>query len=341
MMPICTQSCCVWMVFFYLISPVCAQTPFDCNGRMFRVIEKQGGTLFEEITFDDATGKVDFTERNLYFGERINGIAYHPTQNLIYGVLLGKTYRLCRIDGDYQLEKLVELPLPTGMLFVSGDISPDERYLVLLGFSPDETTNLLALVDLSSPNFETQLFPLKTTHPSLPSIYCADIAFHPTKNELYGFDHLSGRLITIDIQKGEIDNSTFPVSEVLQGNVPTIFFDAFGTLFGIGSPTAGFSTNRRLYRFDLGTGLITDLQRLSFEGNQDGCSCPYKVKLLNRVSERNISACRTFDFTFTVINRTDIVQQNVTFSDTLPAHFVINAIHDFPFSRQYRNNPWY
>ncbi len=303
-----------------------AQTPFDCNGRMFRVIEKQGGTVFEEITFEATTGLAQFTERNSYFGERINGIAYHPTQNLIYGVLLGKTYRLCRIDGDYRLEKLVELPLPTGMLFVSGDVSPDERYLVLLGFSPNETTNLLALVDLSSPNFDTQLIPLKTTNPSFSSIYCADIAFHPTKNELYGFDHLSGRLITIDINERKIDNFKFPISDVLKGNVPTIFFDAFGNLFGIGSPTAGFSTNRRLYRFDVGNGDITELQRLNFEGNQDGCSCPYKVKLLNRVSQRKVSACRTFELTFTVINRTDLVQKGVTFSDTLPEYFTIRAI---------------
>ncbi len=310
---------------------VCAQTPFDCNGRMFRVIEKQGGTVFEEITFDDTTGLAQFTERNLYFGERINGIAYHPTQNLVYGVLLGKTYRLCRIDGNYRLEKLVELPLPTGMLFVSGDISPDERYLVLLGFSPNETTNLLALVDLDPPNFDTQLIPLKTTNPSFSSIYCADIAFHPTKNELYGFDHLSGRLVTIDINERKIDNFKFPISNVLQGNVPTIFFDAFGNLFGIGSPTSGFSTNRRLYRFNVANGEIIELQKLDFEGNQDGCSCPYKVKLLNRVSQRKISACRTFELTFTVINRTDLVQKGVTFSDTLPEYFAIQSITNFPF----------
>lgn len=331
MIPKMTQFYNILLMLCCAMTLMRAQTPFDCNGRMFRVIEKQGGTVFEEITFDDATGLVQFTERNLYFGERINGIAYHPTRNLIYGVLLGKTYRLCRIDGDFRLEKLVELPLPTGMLFVSGDVSPDERYLVLLGFSPNETINLLALIDLESPNFDTQLIPLKTTHPYFSSIYCADIAFHPTKNELYGFDHLSGRLITIDINKREIDNFRFPVSDVLKGNVPTIFFDALGNLFGVGSPTSGFSTNRYLYRFDVGDGNITELQKLNFEGNQDGCSCPYKVKLLNSISQRNLSACRTFDLTFTIINRTDIVQKGVVLSDTLPEYFVIQSITNFPF----------
>ncbi len=315
-----------------LCNIACAQATFDCNGRMFRVIEAQGGSLFEEMSFNETTGEIQFEELGSYFGTRINGIAYHPSQNLIYGVVLGKTYKLCRISADYQLQELVELPLPEEMLFVSGDVSPDERYLVLLGFSPEEPINLLALIDLTSGNFETQIFPLKTTSRKNTSIHCADIAFHPTNNKLYGFDHLSGRLVTINLLSRTIDNSSYPISEVLAGNVPTLFFDAFGNLFGIGSPYKGYSTNRRLYRFDLQNGYITDLERLSFEGNQDGCSCPFKVKLLNRVSKRNAAPCTLLDFNFTVINRTDIEQTNVSFRDTFPSYCKITAINKIPYN---------
>lgn len=306
-----------------------AQQPFSCSGRMFRVIEAQGGTVFEEI-FLEENWKVRFEERQTYFGEQLNGIAFHPGQRLIYGVQLGKEYRLCRIDSEYQLESLRTLPLPTNMLFVSGDISPDERYLVLLGYSPDETTNLLALVDLTDPEFRTELLPLQTTNPAQAIIYCADIAFHPTDNRLYGFDHLGERLVQINLEQRRIDNSTYPVTEVLAGNVPSIFFDAFGRLYGIGAPYKGLATNRRLYQFNLEDGSAEELTKLSFEGNQDACSCPYQVKLLKRVSSRRAAPCTRLSFEFILINRTDFVQEGVTFRDTFPADFTIQAISQIP-----------
>lgn len=306
-----------------------AQAPFTCNGRMFRVIEGKGGSIFEELFIDEA-GRIRFEERNVFFGERLNGIAFHPRKKLIYGVQLGKQYRLCRIDGNYQLESLTTLPLPTDMLFVSGDVSPDERYLVLLGYSPDETTNLLALVDLTDPQFRTELFPLQTSDPEQRIIYCADIAFHPTDNRLYGFDHLGERLVRIDIENRLIDNTTYPTSKVLQGNVPSIFFDAFGRLYGIGAPFKGLATNRRLYQFNLENGAVSELSKLSFEGNQDACSCPYQVKLLKRVSSRSAAPCTRLKFEFVMINRTDFVQEDVSFRDTFPEKFRITQIDKVP-----------
>lgn len=325
----------LWRLFTIVLlmcSPIGAeaQQPFSCNGRMFRVIEAQGGSVFEEI-FLEENWKVRFEERQTYFGEQLNGIAFHPSQRLIYGVQLGKEYRLCRIDSEYQLESLRTLPLPTNMLFVSGDISPDERYLVLLGYSPDETTNLLALVDLTDPEFRTELLPLQTTNPAQAIIYCADIAFHPTDNRLYGFDHLGERLVQINLEQRSIDNSTYPVTEVLAGNVPSIFFDAFGRLYGIGAPYKGLATNRRLYQFNLEDGSAEELTKLSFEGNQDACSCPYQVKLLKRVSSRRAAPCTRLRFEFVVINRTDFVQEGVTFRDTFPEGFSIQAISQIPY----------
>lgn len=315
-----------------------AQQPFSCSGRMFRVIEAQGGSVFEEIFLEDKWN-VRFEERQTFFGELLNGIAFHPSQRLIYGVQLGKEYRLCRIDGEFQLESLRSLPLPTNMLFVSGDISPDERYLVLLGYSPSETTNLLALVDLTDPEFRTELLPLQTTNPAQEIIYCADIAFHPTDNSLYGFDHLGERLVQINIEQRRIDNSTYPVTEVLAGNVPSIFFDAFGRLFGIGAPYKGLATNRRLYQFNLEDGSVEELTKLSFEGNQDACSCPYQVKLLKRISSRRVAPCSRLSFEFVLINRTDFVQKGVAFRDTFPEDFTITSISKLPFGGRLEQGP--
>jgi gliding motility-associated-like protein len=323
------------LFLFCLITGLCAaQEAFDCNGRIFRVLERQGGTVFQEVFLDPQTRSLETLDLQFYRERKINGIAYHPTQNLIYGVLLGEKYRLCRIDAQYELEVIRELPLPEDMLFVSGDVSPDERYLVLLGFSQDKSTNLIALVDLTAPDFPTQLIETTTTDLAVKAIYCADIAFHPTNGKLFGFDHLSGRLITIDIQKKRIDNTSYPPSDVLQGNVPSIFFNAQGELYGVGSSHPGYTTNRNLYHFDVGNGAVSLLEQLNFETNQDGCSCPFKVKLLNRVSERQAAPCTELTFRFTIINRTNRIQANLSFTDTLPAYMEIREIGALPFSGQ-------
>lgn len=320
------------LILFWLSPCVCTgQEPFDCNGRIFRVLEEQGGTTFQEVIFDPDSEIPNTQDLKFFPNVKINGIAYHPTQNLIYGVLLGNSYRLCRIDAQYKLEIIRELPLPEQMLFVSGDVSPDERYLVLLGYSPDEATNIIALVDLTDPSFPTQLLQASTTDPETSLIYCADIAFHPTNGQLFGFDHLSGRLITIDLRTKVIDNTNYPPTEILRGNVPSIFFNARGELYGVGSPSQSYATNRNFYHFNVADGSVTLLGKLDFESNQDGCSCPYQVKLLNRVSTRRAVPCTELIFTFTLINRTDREQTNLTFRDTFPDYLRIEEIRPLPF----------
>lgn len=308
-----------------------AQPTFDCNGKMYRVIEKQGGSVLEEIILNDDGDDIAFAELASFFGTKINGISYHPTQNLIYGITLGEKYKLCRINADYQLEILRDLELPDTHIFVSGDFSPDEKYLVLLGFSASTPTNLLVLIDVTKPDYPVEILPLLTTHPELPFVYCADIAFHPTTNELYGFDHYSGRLITISIEDQKIDNSSYPVSEVLKGNVPSIFFNAKGKLYGIGAPSEVVRTNRRFYEFLLETGEIIDHKELRFEGNQDACSCPYTLDLLNKVNKRLGTKCTELIFDFTIINRTGKLLKGITFTDTFPDFSRIIEISELPF----------
>lgn len=306
-----------------------AQEPFDCNGRIFRVLEEQGGSTFQEIQVDDSGNEVVFEDLHFFQGYAINGIAYRSQDNLIYGVLLEQPYRLCRIDASFQIERLAELPLPASMLFVSGDISPDGRYLVLLGFSPSEAGNLLALVDLESPHYSTSILPIAKSNP-LADVHCADIAFHPTLNQLFGFEHSEGRLITIDLNTGLVDNTSYPVIEQIQGNVPSLFFDAFGRLYGVGAPEVLF-TNRNVYRFDTETGNAALIHSGDFERNQDACSCPFKVELLNRVSHRNAYPCTSLAFEFTLLNRTDRVQNGLRLSDTFPEGTYIQTIDELPF----------
>ncbi|WP_020534744.1 T9SS C-terminal target domain-containing protein [Lewinella cohaerens] len=320
--------------FFYFLllfaASLPAQTPFTCDGRMYRVVEEQGGSTFQEITIDLVAGTSTFTDRHFFGGSRINGIAYRPADNLIYGVLLGDPYVLCRIDADFQLESLRALDLPADMLFVSGDVSPDERYLVLLGFRPENNDNLLALIDLSRPDYPMTIIPLAKNNPTA-ALYCADIAFHPTLDLLFGFEHSEGRLITIDLANGLVDNTSYPVVPEIQGNMPSLFFNAYGELFGIGAALDVF-TNRNLYHFNTVDGSAVLFDELGFERNQDACSCPFKVEVLNRVSNRQAYPCTRLEFEFTLLNRTDREQEGLSFRDTFPEGTLIQSIGALPFA---------
>lgn len=319
------------IIFLLGVQWLYAQKPFDCSGRMYRVIERNGGSAFEAITIDkNQEPAITFEELAFFEQKQLNGICYNPTDDFIYGLELGDEYRLIRIDANTELTILKTLSLPTSFTFVSGDISPDGRYLMLLGYSPKEEHNIFVKVDLSQKNYPEEQMVFTTTG-GVSSIFCADIAFHPTTHILYGFDHREGRLVTIDVDKQLIDNASFPVLDNVTGNAPSLFFDAFGNLFGIAVPYTLFP-NRKLYQFDLANGNARELAMLGIEQNQDACSCPYEVNLYQEVAKRTAYPCTEITFTLRLVNRSSFVQTNLRLRDTLQAGLVIEQILHNPFS---------
>lgn len=321
----------VSFILFFLNSSIQGktQTPFDCNGRVYRVVEEQGGTTFQELLIHPEKQEIKFLDLRFFRGIKINGIGYRQSDNLIYGLLLGTTYRLCRIDANFNVEELRVLNLPNNLLFVSGDISPDNKYLVLLGYSPTEPGNLLALVDLETPEFQTEIFPISILGRN-GGVKCADIAFHPTDGSLYGYDHEGRRLIKIDLEHKQINTSLFPSNDIIKGNIPSIFFDAFGNLFGIGSERE-VQSNRSWFHFNTVNGQVEKMKDLLFEGNQDGASCPYKIHLLNKVSRRSLYRCTEATFELVIINKSPFIQRQIQLKDTLPQGVTIIDLEKQPF----------
>lgn len=313
----------IWPVIIY------CQIPFDCDGRIFRVVEGDGGTYFQEIIMVQANNKADFQNLAHFKDFRVNGICYRAEDNFIYGVLLGTEYGLCRIDASYNIERLADLPLPNNLLFVAGDVSPDNKYLVLLGFNENEPTNLMAMVDLVHPDHPTHIMPLQLNDGG-DAISCADIAFHPSTQILYGFNHKDHRLITIDIENGLIDNLNFQPTPELLGNVPTLFFDARGDLYGIGSEKASLS-NRALFKFNLENGQVQKKVEYNYEGNQDGCSCPFKVHLWKEIVQKKVFPCTEVEFRLKIVNRSPFELTQIHLRDTLPLGMTIKSIQQNPF----------
>ena len=307
-----------------------AQVPFDCNGRSYRVLAANDGTYLQEIKQNEFNRTISFSNLHFYPDYEINAIAYHPSQNVIYGILQTPPYRLCRIDATYNLEILQTLPLSTDLVFVSGDISPDEEHLVVFGFGDTSAENIVALIDVQTEEYNTQILSLQTSNSDQPFIYCADIAFHPTTGRLFGFDFKNGRLVTLDIKNRIIDNETYPISSIVVGNVPSIFFNDDGELYGIGTNLQEETENRGYYHFDLATGQPEILQELEIEKNQDACSCPYKIKLLNEIRQRKNAPCTEMVFEITLINRTISDQTNLTLTDTFPLGVIIESVNSFP-----------
>ena len=307
------------------------QEPFDCNGRSYRVLAANDGTYLQEIKQNISEQTISFVNLHFYSGIEINAIAYHPSQNVIYGILQDAPYRLCRIDASYDLQILQTLPLSDKLVFVSGDISPDEQHLVIFGFGDTNTENIVALIDVETEEYETEVFSFQTSNSRQPFIYCADIAFHPTTGKLFGFDFKNGRLVMLDIANRVIDNETYPLSSIVLGNVPSIFFNDRGELFGIGTNLQEETENRGYFKFDLATGQPKLFQELEIEKNQDACSCPYRIKLLNGVRQRENAPCTELVFEITMINRTIAVHKGLTLNDTFPEGVEIKSIDPLPF----------
>ena len=307
-----------------------AQKPFDCSGRNFRVVEEGGGSMLQEIMIDPITLDAEFVDLHHFQGFQINGICYRPNDNYIYGILLEDPYVLCRIDGAFNIERLTKLELPSNFLFVAGDISPDGKHLVLLSSSRDEPTNLLARINLDDPGYETSVVPMIISNGGR-AIFCADIAFHPTTGVLYGFNDTDDRIISIDIDKRLIENEKFPVQNVLKGNVPSLFFDVSGNLMAIGASRES-NSSRSLFKFDLPEGNIELIEKYGMEGNQDGCSCPYVIHVLNEVKSRKLYPCTEQVFEITLINRSPFEQFDLVLRDTFPADILVKEVRNLPFS---------
>lgn len=305
------------------------QSGLDCSGQMFRVVEYQNSTRLESVSIDDQQ-QMNTNTLAEYADIQLNALAYHPSHRKLYALEISNGYTLCSIDEQYKLNKIKHIELPQTHLFVSGDISPDERYLVVLGYSVNKASSLLAKVDLLSDNYDVEIYNLKTTDDQRKKVYCADIAYHPTTGEMYGYDHYSNRLIRIDLDKVLVDNTSFPETSI-QGVMPSLFFLDSGQLMGIGTKDEDSNDIRRLYAIDIETGLLEERMNLSYEGNQDACSCPYKLALYNQIVKREYTNCEVSEFKLELLNRSGKHQTGLTFKQVFPDQTQIIDVSTLPF----------
>ena len=296
-----------------------AQVPFECKGQYFVTLSfllNSPSDLYEVKFINSGTVIFENIKENI--GGNINAIGYRSTDNFIYGVDPDDLilYRLDATGTAYDLG----VPDLEGWGYFAGDVSPDGKYLVLIGgFGDDE---VLSLIDLEDPDFGTTNINLEDYDTRV-----FDIAFDPIEGVLYGFDSNNKRLLTINIADGSY-NTSFPTQNQIN-SIGALFFDTFGNLFAYGGFSGGNQQNV-LFRVNKQTGTLSFLADGPLASGNDGCSCPYTIKLEKTVSPDITLPCSEVEYTFRIANYSGRAQEGITLSDYLPDGFSISEIISNP-----------
>ena len=321
--------CCLALLLAYAVE---AQVPFTCDGRFYMTqVFSAMDTRLVEVDINPLTEEVEFNTIDPSLGTVINGIGYRSEENLIYGVHPVE-HLLYRIDATGNVEELTRLGLVLNHFYLGADITPDGRYLVLIGSSDIDGIPVdleLAYVDLEDPDYGVEIVRLKGD-----LVNMLDMAYDPTNNDLYAFDSGGNRLVRI-LPDGTV-TTPFPPSNLLE-NAGSVFFDVFGDLYAYGSPSGGIQTT--LYAIDKETGAFRVLTTGAQASATDACSCPFSVEVRKTVSPEVTIPCSRVEYSFAISNLSSRTQSGITFEDVLPPGFVISSIIENPFGGVVQSGP--
>ncbi|GAB4498797.1 MAG: hypothetical protein OHK0019_34780 [Saprospiraceae bacterium] len=325
---------CLGMITFsaFTLPRLVAQTPFTCEDQFFLTLSTNPPSL-NEVIIDPQTNAVVFQSINSNVAIDVNAAGYRITDNFIYCInpINGA---LVRLDANGQAEVLAQLPLNLSNSYFAGDVTPDGRYLILIGtFYPpfgDASASDLVRIDLEDPNYGI------TTTPINELVQIFDIAFHPITGVLYGYDSGAQRLVQINPTNGNISYS-IPASGA-PFSTGSLFFDAYGNLFAYGSPSFTAPQNR-LYSIDPVTGVSSLLFNGPSAEASDGCSCPYTIELTKAVEPKTAYTCTDVEYTFEIVNTSQRPHEGIRLEDELPAGFTFVSVSENPLGGNVLSNP--
>lgn len=309
-------------VFFFALSIMVTcfsygQKPFVCDGNYFLVLTPSArNSLFHEVLINPSTGAVEFQRlSNVDAGLYINGVGYRSTDDFMYGIdpVNQDLYQVDATGRAFFLAPLV-FNRQGNNRFVAGDVSPDGRFLVLLGGSSFRD-NIMVFVDLTSANYTASVLNL-----SGDMVNCADIAFDPFSGLVYGFDGNGHRLVTYDPGSGLV-RANFPASRVADA-MGAIYFDAFGKLYGYGRTTSGSAQNT-FFEINKQTGEVTVATAGPEVTRSDGISCPYTIKLREWTDPIAAVPCTEVEINIEISNASGYDQSGLVLEQVFPETFKI------------------
>ncbi len=309
-----------WRKYIALTALLCAtlymsaQVSFQCKGQYYASLSPSlhGSSNLYEVKIDPLSNLAIFDPIKIDVGKNVNAIGYRSVDNLIYGVDPDEFF-LYMLDANGDVFFLKNLPLTNNLEYFAGDISPDGRFLILIGgggFTGLDSE--LVKVDLESPTFEISKVSLQA------NTRIFDIAFDPEDGTLYGLDSNAKRLVKINPDTGNMDVS-FPQQPIVN-SIGALFFDTFGNLFAYGG-VVNQANQDKLFEINKNTGAIAVLTNGPIAQGNDGCSCPYTIKLEKTVLPRETFPCELVEYTFTLANSSGFARQGIDLIDVLPPGF--------------------
>jgi len=291
-----------------------AQVPFQCKGQYYASLSPSlhGPSDLYEVKIDPGTNLAVFEPIKINVGENVNAIGYRSTDNLIYGVDPDEFF-LYQLDANGDVFFLKQLPLTNNLEYFAGDVSPDGRFLILIGgggFTGLDSE--IVKVDLESPNFNISRVNITA------NTRIFDIAFDPEDGTLYGLDSNAKRLGKINSDSGDIDLS-FP-QQPMVNSIGALFFDTFGNLFAYGG-IINQANQDKLFEVNKRNGNVAILTNGPIAQGNDGCSCPYTIKLEKTVLPRQTFPCELVEYTFTIANSSGSARNGINLIDVLPTGF--------------------
>lgn len=298
-----------------------AQQPFTCRGQYYLSLTKSGSKssgLYEV--------KISENGQNIYLDTIssglnlvLNGMGYRITDNLIYGVD-PSTGALRKVGSDgVAIDLGLPQGLPAGPSYYAGDVTPDGKYLLLIGIGGRPQ---IIKVDLADPSYPCTFMALSNNNVSI-----VDIAFDPFTGILYGHDFINRRLVIIDPDTGEVKGNFLRQNQVDQ--LGALFFDSFGNLFGYGS--YGNFDQDKFVSINKVTGEISLLSQGPLSSGQDGCACPYTLQLQKIVEPEVAYPCTNVVYSFVVSNGSGTTRSNISLIDTMPVGLVAKEVIQNPF----------
>ena len=291
-----------------------AQVAFQCKGQYYASLSPSlhGSSDLYEVKIDPASNLAIFDPIKIGVGKNVNAIGYRSVDNLIYGVDPDEFF-LYKLDANGDVFFLKQLPLTNNLEYFAGDISPDGRFLILIGGGGFTGLDAeIVKVDLESPNFDVSRVDIKA------NTRIFDIAFDPEDGTLYGVDINAKRLVKINPDTGNMDLS-FP-QQLIVNSIGALFFDTFGNLFAYGG-VVNQANQDKLFEINKKNGTIAVLTDGPIAQGNDGCSCPYTIKLEKTVLPRETFPCEIVEYKFTIANSSGSARQGIDLIDVLPNGF--------------------
>ncbi len=320
---------------FCLTRSILFSQAFQCPGEFILAVSPNAdSSRFYTIEINEEQGGfISFDEFSEKPGPYLNALGYRRSDNYIYGIA-PNTHDLYRLDASGNTTFLHHFDnFDETKNYNAGAVTPDSKYLVVLSGKASSAplrSEKLILIDLESPDYNTTFTPITTL--SGEDVYSLDISFDPISGDLYGYDGIKGRLLTIQLYSAQVDDEAFPATGIIN-TMAALFFDAFGNLYGY-AKHLGQAGIKAFYQISKEDGSLNYLLEGPYASASDGCSCPYRVELLKSVNPLVSIACSEVEYLFEIVNTSGIVQSSVQFQDVFPSGFEVLEVSGNVFNGQ-------